>query len=77
MPRMNGLALCDAVNQDSDRQHIPVMLVSGSIHPDDPRTGNRETAALHPGVLAQCSTTSTPSDQATKITLRPWVTMNA
>lgn len=38
MPHMNGLELCDAITQDPDLQHIPVMLVSGSIHPDDPRT---------------------------------------
>jgi CheY-like chemotaxis protein len=34
MPRMNGLELCRAITQDRDLQHIPVMLVSGSIRPN-------------------------------------------
>lgn len=46
MPRMNGLQLCDAIAHDPDLRHIPVMLVSGSIHPDDPGTGYAGAAAV-------------------------------
>lgn len=46
MPRMTGLQLCDAINQDPSLRHIPVMLVSGSIHPDDPRAEYAGAAAL-------------------------------
>jgi CheY-like chemotaxis protein len=37
MPRLTGLQVCRAIRDDPDLQAIPVMLVSGSIHPDDPR----------------------------------------
>ena len=37
MPQLTGLQLCRAIRDDPDLQAIPVMLVSGSIHPDDPR----------------------------------------
>jgi CheY-like chemotaxis protein len=37
MPHMTGLQLCRAIRDDPGLQAIPVMLVSGSIHPDDPR----------------------------------------
>ncbi|MBG0568047.1 response regulator [Actinoplanes sp. NEAU-A11] len=46
MPRMNGLELCDAITHDPDLQHIPVMLVSGSIHPSDPRSDYAGAAAM-------------------------------
>ena len=37
MPHLTGLQLCRAVRDDPELQAIPVVLVSGSIHPDDPR----------------------------------------
>ncbi len=37
MPHLTGLQLCRAIRDDPDLQALPVMLVSGSIHPDDPR----------------------------------------
>ncbi len=37
MPRMNGLDLCRAVRADPALRHIPVVLVSGSLLPGDPR----------------------------------------
>lgn len=46
MPCMTGLELCQAINADPHLQHIPVMLVSGSIHPDDPRTDYVGAAAV-------------------------------
>lgn len=46
MPRMTGLELCQAINADPHLRHIPVMLVSGSIHPDDPRTAHVGAAAV-------------------------------
>jgi CheY-like chemotaxis protein len=56
MPRMTGLDLCQAINEDPDLRHIPVMLVSGSVHPDDPRTDYVGAAAIiskpfHPSEL--------------------------
>ena len=46
MPRMTGLQLCDAIKRDPQLQHIPVMLVSGSIRPDDPRAEYAGAAAM-------------------------------
>ena len=37
MPHLTGLQLCRAIRDDPDLTAIPVLLVSGSIHPDDPR----------------------------------------
>ena len=37
MPQLTGLQLCRAIRDDPHLQAIPVLLVSGSIHPDDPR----------------------------------------
>jgi CheY-like chemotaxis protein len=37
MPQLTGLQLCRAIRDDPKLHAIPVVLVSGSIHPDDPR----------------------------------------
>lgn len=37
MPVLTGLDLCRAVREDPDLKHTPVLVVSGSINPDDPR----------------------------------------
>ncbi len=37
MPNMTGLQLTRAIREDPDLRHTPVMMVSGSISPDDPR----------------------------------------
>jgi CheY-like chemotaxis protein len=37
MPHLTGLQLCRAIRDDPELQAIPVVLVSGSIHPEDPR----------------------------------------
>ncbi len=36
MPQLTGLQLCRAIRDHPELQTIPVLLVSGSIHPDDP-----------------------------------------
>jgi CheY-like chemotaxis protein len=37
MPRMTGLELCRAIRDDPQLRDIPILVVSGSIHPDDPQ----------------------------------------
>jgi CheY-like chemotaxis protein len=37
MPRMTGLDLCRAIRADAQLRHIPVVLASGSLLPDDRR----------------------------------------
>lgn len=36
MPCMNGLDLCRAIRDDPDLCDTPILIVSGSIHPNDP-----------------------------------------
>jgi CheY-like chemotaxis protein len=45
MPRMNGLDLCRAVRADAGLRHIPVVLVSGSLLPGDPRAAEAGASA--------------------------------
>lgn len=37
MPHMSGLDLCRAIRADAELRHIPVVLASGSLLPDDER----------------------------------------
>ncbi len=48
MPRMTGLELCHAVRQDEALRHVPVLVVSGSIDPHDPRAAIAGVTAILP-----------------------------
>ncbi len=48
MPRMTGLELCHAIRQDQDLRHTPVLVVSGSIDPHDPRAATAGVTAIVP-----------------------------
>ena len=61
MPRLTGLQLCRAIRDDPDLQALPVMLVSGSIHPDDPRAVDAGATDILPKPF-------TPRDLLTRIT---------
>jgi CheY-like chemotaxis protein len=38
MPHLDGLQLCRAIRQDPTLGHTPVTILSGGLHPGDPRT---------------------------------------
>ncbi len=48
MPRMTGLELCQAIRQDHALAHTPVLVVSGSIDPHDPRAAAAGVTAIVP-----------------------------
>src|SRR3712207_2381048 len=48
MPRMTGLQLSQAVRDDPELRHIPVLVVSGSITPDDPAAARSGVTAIMP-----------------------------
>jgi len=46
MPLVNGFLLCDEVRRDPDLRHIPVILATGIINPDDHRAAEVGAAAV-------------------------------
>jgi CheY-like chemotaxis protein len=55
MPIMTGLELSRAIREDTDLRHTPVVVVSGSIAPNDPR-------ALDAGVTVIIGKPFTPAE---------------
>lgn len=46
MPLMTGLQLCRAIRDDPQLQHTPVLVVSGSIDPQDPQAHDAGVSAI-------------------------------
>jgi CheY-like chemotaxis protein len=46
MPLINGFLLCDEVRRDPELRHIPVILVTGIINPDDHRAAEVGATAV-------------------------------
>jgi CheY-like chemotaxis protein len=46
MPRMTGLELCRAIRDDPELRHTPVLVVSGSITPDDSSAASSGVTAI-------------------------------
>ena len=46
MPAMTGLQLCQEIRADPELMHVPVVVVSGSVQIDDPRSAQAGVTAV-------------------------------